>query len=471
MAIRDLFKAATWGFRQKSEPNQLFPIDPKTYRDGAFFELAGGDYWYYKWENYNSAVEAYRRCPPVPAIINRKAQAFINGKTWVLNSAGKEAKTSEDAKKITRLMKHPNALQSQKQFEAQGYIYQQLFGFNIILPIKPVGFNDNIDASSLWNIPASWIDINATQEQFKKSGGVGLQAITFTFNGVRTEIPIKDLIIIRDFSPSFDTITFPGSKLTPLALPINNIIGAYESRNTLINYRGALGILTNDPGANNQYAPIGLTKDEKEGLQKDFARYGLRNKQWKVIITSATLRWQQMGYSTKDLMLMEEVQESTKDICRGLNFPPFILGLADTTYNNMSAAEKGLYQNSTIPDAHSYYEQLTTAFGLEERNLTLDKDFSEVPVMQEDKKTLADARKSMNDAMKIEWDNGLCTLDEWRLRNGDDPLPDGRGKLYKPEYMQQYGQQQAQIDTGTGGQAGGQQGQQTASSQQQSNGQ
>jgi hypothetical protein len=414
------------------------PLDPATYRGGTpLFEIAGGDFFNYQYQGHDSAVDAYQRCPPLSAIINRKAQAFVNGKTFVLNTQGKEA-NGADAQKMRNLLNNPNPLQSGMQFEAQGYIYEQLFGFNIILPIKPIGFADNIDASSLWNIPACWIDFKATQEIFQRSGGIGLQEIAFSFNGIRTVIPVRDLIIIRDFTPSFSTLTFPGSKLQAMQKPINNIIGAYDSRNTLMNYRGALGILSTDP-ASGQYQPMGIRIEEKAQLQEDFRRYGLRSRQWHVIITQAQLKWQQMGYPTKDLLLMEEVEESTRALCAGQNFPPFILGLADTTYNNMNAAEKGLYQNATIPDANNYYDQMSTAFGLRVRNLRIDKDFSHIPVLQDDKKTLADARKSLNDALKIEWDNNILTLDEWRVKNGEDPLVDGRGKLYKYQYRELYG--------------------------------
>ncbi len=458
---------ARWAFSRKSDydaPAAPVTIDPMNYR-GPLFEMTGGQYWYFKWETYSSAEEAYMKCPPVAYIVNRKAQAFINGRTWVLNSQGKEQKTGEDAKKITKLMRHPNKLQSQKEFEAQGYIYQQLFGFNIILPIKPVGFTDNIDATSLWNIPASWIDIKATEERFTKSGGVGLSEIAFNYRGVKTVIAVADLIIIRDFTPSFNTLTFPGSKLRPLVMPINNIIGQLETENAIINNRGPQGIFTSDQGTGN-YAPVAMTPDEKDDIQKELRRYGTRARQIQYIVTSAALKFQPIGSNIKDLALYEGRNENTKEICRGLNFPPFILGLADTTYNNMGAAEKGLYQNSVIPDAENYYEQLTTAFGLEAKNLWLNKDFASVPVMQEDKLTLAQARAAMNGAMLVEWENGLCTLDEWRIKNGEDPLPDGRGKLFKPEYDEKYGRKETQADPGTDGEDAGQPGEEEQTSQQ-----
>ena len=108
-------------------------ISHATYRGGN-----NSDFWLYgeggserkfSFSGMNSAVKAYSA--PVSSIITRKAQAHINGRTWILNSAGKEA-SSPQAKILRKLLQRPNPLQSWKQFEAQGYIYEQLFGFNVV---------------------------------------------------------------------------------------------------------------------------------------------------------------------------------------------------------------------------------------------------------------------------------------------------------------------------------------------------
>lgn len=394
-----------------------YPIDPSRYttpggQEGWFFEMMGGKFSYFKYSNYASAVEAYTKCPPISAITNRKAQCLTNGKTWVLDIKDNKVSKSPASDKMRKILDNPNPLQSWRDFEAQGYIFQQLFGFNIILPIRPAGFKDKLETSSMWNIPASWIDVDLMKEKFNSNGGVPLEEIIVTYNGVTSTLQIKDLIIVRDFVPSFTTataLTFPGSKILAIELPINNIIGAYESRNMLINYRGALGILSGDP-VGGQYTPIPLTKEQKDQLQNDFRRYGLRKKQFQVIMTSAQVKWQQMGYSTKDLMLMEEVENSTRECCSQLNFPSFILGLADTTYNNMDNAEKGLYQNSIIPDAESIYEQLTKWFGLRELGIYLNKDFCHIPVLQENKEAQSRAMLILTQALDMQWRNNWITL-------------------------------------------------------------
>jgi hypothetical protein len=445
-------------------------VSPISYRpsigglDNFLFERNGTSFFHFKYSGHNSSQKAYECCPPVNAIINKKAQAYINGKTWVLNTQGKakgkEANTIE-ANKLKALFKKPNALQSWKQFEAQGYIYQQLFGYTIVLPIKPAGFKDNIDATGLWNIPPSMVDIEETNKLFYQSDTKSIiKQIVLTYKNTRTILQVEDIYILKDFTPSFCSLILPDSRIHSLELPINNIIGAYESRNVLINYRGALGILSQDPG-NGQYGAIPMTPDQKESLQQDFRRYGLSNHQWQFIITSASLKWQQMGVSTRELMLFEEIEGSTMAICDGFGYPYRLMAAEKSaSYNDVSQFKKMLYQDSIFPEAESMYEQWNQFFDTERFNLVIDKDYSHVAVLQEDQLQSAQARKARNDALLIEWQNDLITLNRWLELNGEDPRPDG--DVYYSEWKQQNSDQNQNTNETGNQQAGNQANQQAA---------
>jgi phage portal protein BeeE len=429
--------------------NELsYPINPGEYTtpDNALwtFDNIGGSYNYFRYTGFGSCVDAYNRCPIVSAIINQQAQAFVNGKTKFYDEDGNEVKDGKTIDKVRTLLRKPNPLQSQIAFEAQIYVYLKLFGFAIVLPVKPAGFTKKYDASSLWCIPPNWLDWSASNERFDKYGGTGLKEIVVTYNGTSTIFQIDDLIFIKDFTPQLITagnaLTFPQSKVFSNEMFINNIIGALESRNMLINYRGALGILSQDAGKG-QFVPLAITPDQKEDLQKDFKRYGLRRNQFQVILTGASLKWQQMGYPTKELMLMEEVEQSSIGICASWNFPPFILGFKDATFHNMNEAEKHLYENCTKPDADNIYGTFGEAFGLIDQGIFLRKDYSHVAPLQEDKLDAAAARLALNKALEAEWRNGKLTLNEWADRLGEQPIQakDGRGDLYFPEYVAKYG--------------------------------
>lgn len=421
-------------FKSLSPPDPFYvsPIDYRPSIDSNgnwFFEQHGKSFFYFTYSGCPDAQRAYEQCPPVNAIINRKAQAYINGKTWVLNDKGKEA-TGAVAAKLRKLIEQPNPLQSWEQFEAQGYIYQQLFGYNIVLPIKPAGFKDNIDATSLWNLPPTMVKVEETNKLFYQADVEGMiKEIVLSYKGAETKLKASDVHIMKDFTPSFHTLILPQSRIAALALPINNIIGAYESRNVLINYRGALGILSNDPGGG-QYGSIPLSPEEKDGLQQEFRKYGLKNHQWQFIITSASLKWQQMGVSTRELMLFEEIQADTMAICDSYNYPYQLMSDAKgTTFSNLNEGKKLLYQDATIPEAQSMYGQWNKLFKTAEYGLKIDKDYSTIAVLQEDKVQAATARKTLDEALKVEFESGLITLDDWLEKLGEDPLPNNLGQV------------------------------------------
>lgn len=392
---------------------------------GYLATIDGNGYNYFKYAGLSSSLKAYRKCPPVTAIINRKAQAFINGKTVIMNMKGKEA-TGSTADNLRKLLKRPNPIQSGKQFEAQGYIYQQLFGYSLVLAIKPFGFKKNIDASSLWNIPPSMLDIEETNKLFYQTDQKGMiKQIVLSYKGDRTVLNIDDIFIIKDFTPSFNSLILPESRICSLEMPINNIIGAYESRNVLINYRGALGMISGDPGGG-QLGNIPLSPDEKKDLQRQFRQYGLRTQQMQFIITKAALKWQQMGYPTKELMLFEEIEADTQAICDNYNYPYRLM--AANTSNSLGGSDAKefkamVYHDAIIPEADSICEQWNQALDTESLGLNITKDFSAVPVLQEDKTDAGRARMYLNQALLIEWQNNLITWNQWQEAIGNDTKP------------------------------------------------
>lgn len=460
--------------------------DPSNYRadDPMFF-------WSDNFQNehvfayagHDSSLKAYQKCPPLTSVINRKAQAYINGKTWVMNTRGKEA-TSKEADKIRKLLSKPNPLQSWKEFEAQQQVYMQLFGFSIVFPIIPIGFEKYgpIEATSLWNIPPYMLTIKETNKIFYQTDQSGIiESITLSYRNQKTTLPLKSLYIFKDITPSFQTLVFPESRVCSLEMPINNIIGAMESRNVLINYRGALGAFTQDPG-NGQYTPIAMNDKEKESLQNDFRRYGLKNKQWKFIFTTAALKWQQIGVPTKDLMLFEEIDSDTMMICDQYGYPYRLL--ANNSSNSLGGSDvkqykQLLYQDTIIPEAESCYEQWNNMFRTQEMNICLEKTYSHLPVMQKDEKDKASARYTRNQALQIEFLNNLITLNRWLELNEEDTLTTPEGKMYYYQLVvagwkfgttgatqnnnngqgQQQGQQEGQVQGGQGGTGTGQSGQ------------
>lgn len=416
------------------------PINPNDYRGGMWMFGNSGYDVFFSYNGHQSSLKAYTCCPPIPAIINKKAQAYINGKTWIINTQGKakgKESTGDIASKVKKLLARPNPLQTWKQFEAQQYIYQQLFGYCILLPIKPVGF-PNTDATSLWNIPPFMVDIQETNKLFYQSDANGIiKQIVLTYKDEKTILNASDIYIFKDFTPSFNSLIIPESRIQALEMPINNIIGAYESRNVLINYRGALGIIS--PDGKDAAGPVRLGDDNKEQLQSDFLRYGLKNNQWKFIISSASIKWSQMGVATRDLMLFEEVDDDIQRICDAYNYPYRLMSSQNTNSlggSDVAEYKRLLYQDATVPEAENMYEQWNIFFGLDQYNLRMEKDYSSVPALQDEQINEAVARWRRNQGALIEFQNNLMTLNEWRELNGDDPLIEEWGNMYYFQLIQ-----------------------------------
>lgn len=431
-------KAVSKAFNNISAPQLL----------GADLSQNAGDFWMFNqgvagldykftYSGHASSLKALKKCAPLSAIILKKAQAFANGKTWIINKKGKSKEkesTNELAKKIRALMAKPNPFQSQKEFEAQQYVYCQAFGYSILLPIKPVGF-PNSDADRLWNIPPSMVNMELTRKNWllAQENKDIIKSIVIEFGEDRSYLPVADLWIIKDFMPSLESPIFPESRICALELQINNIMGAYESRNVLINYRGALGILSPETSS---MGMVAVNDEHKETLQNDFLRYGLKNNQWKFIISQAALKWQQMGVPTKDLMLFEEIEDDIMRICDSYGYQYELMSsVKGVTFANKMEAKKMLYQDTIIPEAENICEQWNNFFDLARYDMDMQKDFSHVPAMQDDEKKKAEARKVRNDARLIEFMNNVCTLNEWRIANGDDPLDGEFGTKYYYELV------------------------------------
>lgn len=378
--------------------------------NGFWFFGAEGIDRYFTFDDLSSSLKAFTDCPPLAAIILKKSRAYINGKTWILDEDDKES-FSNDASRLRKLLNAPNPFQSWFEFEAQSRINKEIFGFNILLDMTPVGAKDKTYAKSIWNLPPQYVQIELNDTSIfraENSSDIIKRILFQTPDGKESEIYKEFVTIEKAIGPSGSSVLINDSPIKGLSQQINNIIGAYESRGTLINYRGSLGVLSQeiDPSGT---VPLG--KDEKDDLQKEFMQYGLRRGQYKFIISPTPVKWQQIGIPTRDLMLFEEVQDDIMRIADAYGYPYQLLSTEKSaSYNDVSQFKKDLYQNTIIPDAIIDYEQWTNYFSLQNYGLRLDKDYSHIAELQENRKDLADARQKMGAALNLEFKNNWITL-------------------------------------------------------------
>jgi hypothetical protein len=272
------------------------------------------------------------------------------------------------------------------------------------------------------------LDIQETGKLFYQTDLSGmLKSVVLNYKGEKTVLKSEDgsidkpLFIFRDLLPGFCSMIFPDSRIKSLSLPISNIMGALESRGVLINYRGAMGILSS---TNDKFGYVPIKPDQKKELQRDFMRYGLKQEQWKFIITSASLNWQQMGIPTKDLMLFEEIEDDVNMICDEIGYPiDLMAGSQRKTYQNAPQAWRSLYQDTIIPEADNTYDQWNMVFDCVANGCKMEKDYNHVPALQENKSEQATARKIMGEAVINEFKNNLITYNRVLELLDEDQLP------------------------------------------------
>lgn len=381
--------------------------------------------------------DALNKCAPLATVIGRMADAFVAGKFEVLNR-NTEKYVRGKYKEWERLLQKPNKVQTRKHFFKQLYTEVKTVGRCFIMPIFPVGFEDEGRPSSMWIIPNQNIELerinfDVTPMSYQNIADIYRAYFISDGQGVRTELDLRKLIVIYDSTPISPITFLPQSRLIPLRYPISNLIASYEARCTLIQKRGALGILSNTAGKDG-LGTIPIMQEEKDEVQSQFAaNYGLTRGQGQVIITTAALSWQQMSMNTKDLMLHEEHLSDVKDICAAFGYPfPLSSHSDQSTYANMDSADTILYQNSIIPDAEDYIEeQLNEGLKTYENNIIIQMSYEDIPAMQQSEKEKGEGRKAMNEALEIQWNNSIITRNQWLEELGEDTVNDPEFDKYK----------------------------------------
>ena len=417
---------------------QTKPLSPYNNAPGylpgkSFFEY-GNKTIYFNCDNEADYLKAYRECPSLKAVINRRAQYFVNGKYQILNDNTEKPLRGDVARKLQMLLDKPNIIQTGKQFKAQHNIYLDIFGYCPVLKISPAGFPQ--DTYAMWNLPPWLFEVEFKKGKFwtlaAEEGNTTKDIYNKFFinwEGTKHELDIDAVFIVLDNSIGTDkdgNLHLPDSRIKSLEYPISNEMAARMAANTSITRKGPNGILSNDPGTG-QYIPMKVGA-EKEQIQNDFKRYGLTGQEWTVIITDASLKWQQMGSPVKDMMLFETITDAQNAICDGMGIYTFLMAGSgkNTTFANLEEAKKSQYQDFIIPDDDARTEQLSEGIIPTEEKPYIIVDYSHVEVLQQSEQAKAVTEGAKAAAYQAKYDLGIVTRNQILKDMGEpeSPLPE-----------------------------------------------
>lgn len=367
----------------------------------------------------------YDFCYPVASVVEALAELDTAGEVEILRKGGKgkdDYATSSYAIKMNKLFANPNPLQAYSEFRDQQLIYKRIFGYCPVLPIVPAGFPPE-DAVAIINIPPWMFDVvpkrgNAKRSimDFAKKENL-ISHYTLTIDGEIIKILPEWVFILTD-SSMMDSTKYnllPQSRLVGLDMAISNICVAMEADNVLLKKKGPLGFISDDPGtkdSNVGYLP--MEDSEKAELQGDLLRYGLTLAQFQYVISRRAVRWNPMSFNVAELQTKETVVAAEKAICHRFKYPYVMYEMTDTTFTNSGTAGKFVYQNTVIPNAQKDIQKYNVFFKAAENNVVIKICFDDIPVLQEDKKSQADARKATSDAYLQDYNNNLITKNQLR---------------------------------------------------------
>lgn len=407
--------------------------DTRNGRATSFFEYAGNTVYY----NLNTEVDyknVYNACAPVKAIINRRAQMFVNGRIDVINNNTENKQRGQFANDLLDRLRQPNILQSDKQFRAQQNVYIDTFGYCPVLRVEPAGMEGQNKITSLWNLPPWLFDIEFTGQWMEQVELTGIyKQFYLDWNGTRRKLNMKNVFLILDNSIGTDNdgnLLMPDARLKGNELDVSNEVAAKKSANTLITKKGAIGILSNE--SKDASGNIPLIDGAKEEIQSDFRRYGLTGQEFQIIITDASLKWQSMTVPVKDLMLFETMTASKENLCDALGMYSYIMaGGKGTTFANLNEAKKAQYQDFIIPDAEARMEQMSRYLIPKTENCRIVINYDHIEVLQESKKSNAEAMEKINAVYDLLYKNNLATLNMWNAALGLPAVPDGDKYIFE----------------------------------------
>lgn len=383
---------------------------------------------------------ALKACTPFSIAVGKAGSMFSNGRFYVVDSDGNEHNSykTKDGKtdslfyryqKIRALLRKPNLLQSGRQFNKQIEINLKAFGFCPVYTLRSIRSELPV---SMIIIPPELFHVELSGKLWNQTDMAGIvKSVYIDWGEEKIELQDGDYFIITDSQVEILPINSELKYSTPvdtLSSSVNNWISQVRARGTLIVDGGPKGIIS-DGTDGDVHGNSTLTPKEKKAIQQNFKdKYGLVDKLYSIMVTTANVKWTPITYNTKELMLHEEDEACRNLIANTIGLNPNVF-LSDSKYANQDGAKRDAYQDLIIPDAENYAEALTEAIA--PAGVFIKLDYTHIPILQEDKQASSTALSRASNAIVSLLSNKLITTLEARREiatyidiNPDEPEGD-----------------------------------------------
>jgi HK97 family phage portal protein len=324
-------------------------------------------------------INDFETIPDLFIITNFLSKRVARVPIKVVKQSGKLAPNSD----LLRLVKDPNYYQSWQELIRANYAYYNILGNSYLYGIEANGFGGRI--TSLFNLPAEKTVIDLAFDKSLPNWVNEVKGYVVSIGGTEYHLKPETVLHNRNISLRYDSGAWvygiskyiPGDKIN------NELRAIYDAKASIIEHRGALGIISND----SEFPDLEQTQIVKDRLKQQF---GLSGDQDKFIVTTQKLSWQQMSLNVQELQLIENAKYSFEKLCQLSEFDPVIFTADGSTFANKTEAIKDLYKNVIKTDVDDLYDTLNEWLSPLYGGDKIVPDWNKVQELENDKKIFTD---------------------------------------------------------------------------------
>jgi len=321
---------------------------------------------------------------------------------------------------LNELFLRPNSLQGWSDFFEQYVGFKKITGNSYVHLIGPLSGNNAGMIKEMWGIPSQII---------KPVAGDRYEPIRgYKYLTSENLIPANEILHSRYWTPEY----FNGQNLvglSPLRASLRLITksnASFDSSVSAFQNQGAFGIISAEKETD-------LTEEQADMIERKLMKkVGGPDNRGKNIVTSASLKWQQMGMSPVDLNIIESDRMDLRSLCNVFHISPELFGDSENkTYANVKEARGAAYTDAILPECNSFRDALNLRLkGKYEGKIYIDYDASMISELQDDLQMMTTALSGAwwitpnerRDIMNFATDDKNPQLDDYWVPGGLMPM-------------------------------------------------
>lgn len=382
-------------------------------------------------------VYMYENIPEIQFPINYIVSRILNGnftvKRWdddtvVWSETATSPKDKIVGERMKKFLTNPNPMQTFKEFVKQFFIYKLLIGDSFIYGAGlPISKNIFETCDNYWILPAHNIEVKhprKTQLFWADPNYNVVESYNLRSPYGNATFDPRMVMHVKDFNSLDigDQYFYGKSRLIAHKYPVANLVAVYEARNVIYTKRGAIGAVVNKKEDADGFIP--MTEIEKKDIRNEFHKnYGLESGKDPMAIVDVPVEFVKFGMTIQELQPFEETLASASVIAGAYNIDSVLIPRKDhSTFSNLREAEGKVYTSTVIPEAIDFCENISNFLGLNDYGYYLDVNFDHVEVLAEARNKKEIAKRSITERCRIEFNNGIITLNDWRAALGKESI-------------------------------------------------